>query len=89
MHSSGLPEFFSLPNWEKVMFDPKSTMLDFTKLAYSVPLEFQPGEKYTYCNVNYLILGVILEKVRNASYEQILTDKILKPANLSNSGVSF
>lgn len=88
-HTSGLPDFFRLPNWQNVMFDPKSTMADFTKLAYSVPLDFQPGEKYAYCNVNFLLLGVILEKVLNASYEQILTDKILKPAGLSNSGISF
>ena len=34
------------------------------------PLDFAPGEKMSYSNSGYLVLGYIIERVTGASYEK-------------------
>ena len=40
---------------------------------------------YTYANVNYSLLGKIVEAVSNKSYESYVTENIFGPLNMSNS----
>jgi CubicO group peptidase (beta-lactamase class C family) len=42
-------------------------------------LESTPGEKYSYSNIGYCILGRIIEKITGKSYEDFVTDRILVP----------
>lgn len=50
------------------------------------PFYFQPGEKFSYCNSGYLLLGFIIEKVTNKSYENYINDEILKKLKMNDSG---
>ena len=57
-----------------------------TKYA-SGDLELEPGSEYEYSAITgYTILAAIIEKVTYNTYEQVLTDKILQPLNMTNSG---
>jgi hypothetical protein len=47
---------------------------------------FQPGKGYGYSNAGYHILGLLIEKVTDRSYEQVLYDQILKPLGMKNTG---
>jgi len=48
-------------------------------------LSFQPGEKFNYFNPNYNILGLIIEKVSNQSYENYIKENILDPLEMKNT----
>lgn len=50
-------------------------------------LNFQPGTKFEYNNANYIILGKIIEVIYQKPFEQVLTEKILHPLNMANSGM--
>lgn len=50
-------------------------------------LDFQPGTKFAYNNANYIILGKIIEVIYQKPFEQVLTEKILQPLNMENSGM--
>jgi CubicO group peptidase (beta-lactamase class C family) len=50
-------------------------------------LDFQPGTKFAYNNANYIILGKIIEVIYQKPFEQVLTEKILQPLNMVNSGM--
>jgi CubicO group peptidase (beta-lactamase class C family) len=50
-------------------------------------LKFEPGSKYSYCNTNYLILGMIVEQVSGLSYEEYLTRNIFEVVGMNNTGV--
>ena len=43
---------------------------------------------HTYANVNYSLLGKIIEAVSNKSYENYVTENIFTPLNMSNSAVT-
>lgn len=47
----------------------------------------EPGTKFDYNNGEYMILGRILEVIYQKPYEQILSDEILIPLGMNNSGL--
>ena len=50
-----------------------------TELAYPV------GEQYQYSNLNYSILGLVIEEVTNKSYKEYINEYIFKPLEMNNS----
>ena len=50
------------------------------------PLEFQPGEKWSYSNSGYVLLGYLLEKVSGQSYESFVGENIFGPLGMKDSG---
>jgi CubicO group peptidase (beta-lactamase class C family) len=40
-----------------------------------------------YSNAGYQILGYALEEIAKADYEDVLTDRLIKPLNLTRSGL--
>ena len=59
---------------------------DIIALFKYKPLSFEPGEKFQYCNSNYILLGYIIEKVSGKSWAQYVTDNIIGPLKLTNTG---
>jgi CubicO group peptidase (beta-lactamase class C family) len=46
---------------------------------------FQPGRGNEYSNFGYALLGLIIENVSGKSYEELLQEKICKPAGMKNT----
>lgn len=47
----------------------------------------EPGSEFDYNNADFIILGIIIEKVTEKSYEENLNEKILRPLKMWNSGM--
>ncbi|GAA3376264.1 serine hydrolase domain-containing protein [Streptomyces sannanensis] len=47
--------------------------------------EFSPGTKQHYLNIDYTVLGLLIEKLTGTSYEQAVRDRILKPLGLRHT----
>ena len=50
------------------------------------PLAFPPGTKWQYSNINYTLLGRIVELVSHESYERYVREHIFAPAHMTRSG---
>ena len=48
------------------------------------PLDFEPGSKWQYSNTNYVIAGVIVERVSGMSFMQFLVKRIFKPLGMTS-----
>ena len=46
----------------------------------------QTLERFSYSNSDYFLLGRIIEKVSGMTYEEYLTEKLLRPVGMTNSG---
>lgn len=46
---------------------------------------FKPGKGNEYSNFGFALLGMIIEKVSGKSYEELLQEKICKPAGMKNT----
>ncbi len=51
-------------------------------------LEHRPGEAYIYSNANYLILGLVIEKVTGQDYSEYVRSNIFEPLEMENSYLS-
>jgi CubicO group peptidase (beta-lactamase class C family) len=84
-HTSGIPNFTSLPAYT-------SLKLQDTPVAQTIatvrdkPLDFPPGERMSYSNSGYLVLGYVIELVTGGSYEKFVTDNIFTPLGMKDSG---
>lgn len=83
--SSGIPSFTGLPEFGELR---KKDMRPAESIALvsGLPLKAKPGEVFEYSNTNYIILGMIIEKVSGKSYEQFLQERIIGPLKLENTG---
>lgn len=85
-HTSGIPNYTNFPKFFETLSREPVTPEAFTKKFDSMPLDFEPGTKFSYSNSGYFLLGVIIEKVTGKPYADVLTENILKPAQLDNTG---
>jgi D-alanyl-D-alanine carboxypeptidase len=46
---------------------------------------FEPGEKWGYSNTNYVLAGMIVEKVTGAPWQQAVHERIVEPLGLSDT----
>lgn len=87
-HTSGLKNFTELNEFMMLNTDNKDPMV-CVNLIKDIPLEFEPGEKYLYCNTNYVLLGMIVEKVAEIPLADYLQNNIFNPLNMTNTGTSY
>ncbi len=52
---------------------------DIIRYMMSQPLDFDPGERMAYSNFGYCLLGRVIEKVSDRTYEEYVQAEILKP----------
>jgi len=65
--------------------DPSLTRDDLLKLAATVPLQSQPGEKFAYSNLNTTIAGVLIERVSGQSWEDYTREHIFTPLGMTTA----
>ena len=53
----------------------------------TLPFDFKPGEKWSYSNTGYAILGFLVRKVSGQSYGDFLRSRIFKPLGMSATRV--
>lgn len=51
------------------------------------PLDFQPGERWSYTNLGYIVLGYLLERVVGQGYEGFVQENLFKPLGMNDSGM--
>lgn len=84
-HSSGIQDFESIPEWnEKATLH--NSVIDIIEKFKDKPLDFEPGEEHKYSNSGYVLLGYIIEKVSNMTYENFLEENIFNVLEMKNSG---
>lgn len=82
-HTSGLPEGGAYV-WGK----NKNKGLDIKNCALSLSkkeLLFQPGERFNYSNIGYVVLGYIIEKITEKEFNSYIKEDILNPLEMTGS----
>jgi CubicO group peptidase (beta-lactamase class C family) len=59
---------------------------EFIEKVLTSPLRFPVGTQFSYSNVGYSLLALIVEKVSGQSYEQYLYENLWKPAGMETTG---
>ena len=87
MHRSGIPDSGdAMADWENFMpqYDPGATERWVRSLA-DKGLLFAPGSGFEYSDLGYALLGDVIAKVSGQSYEETMSENILRPLGMDNS----
>ena len=57
--------------------------LEVIRVMLGNKLDFDPGERYAYSNYGYCLLGRVIEKVTDQSYEDYVKKHVLKPIGVT------
>jgi CubicO group peptidase (beta-lactamase class C family) len=84
-HRAGLPPNL---NWGLIprSSTPKEQRLAALKTTASLKLDSEPGAKYVYSNLGYVIAGAMAEKAANASWEDLLKKILCEPLGMKSVG---
>ncbi|QKW39318.1 beta-lactamase family protein [Actinomadura sp. NAK00032] len=88
-HTSGIPDYLTYLNPQEVLKDPLAhhDTRDLIDLALAHPRLFEPGEGWRYSNTNYLLAGMLIEKVTGRTYAEEIRRRIIKPLRLRDTSV--
>lgn len=85
VHNSGVKNVNVFGNYDRESKFPQ-TPEKLVKLFKDKPLDFNPGEKYSYSNSNYNLLAFIIEKVSGKNYGEFLKENIFDRLNMKDTG---
>jgi len=85
-HRSGIYNFTNDPDYLVWNTEPKTEDEILTSISTKESV-FDPDSKAEYSNTNYLLLTLVLQKIYDDSYSNILENKILKPIGLKETYV--
>ncbi|MFE6282850.1 serine hydrolase domain-containing protein [Streptomyces sp. NPDC057877] len=83
-HSSGLAAESPGPWWERT---PGSLRPELADVLGKRPFLHPVGRRFHYSNPGYTLLGALVEKVRGASWEEVLQREVLEPLELRRTSV--
>jgi CubicO group peptidase (beta-lactamase class C family) len=72
---------------EKFDFRKDYTEADLLKIVEGIPLAFAPGTNYSYANLGYLTLGVLIHQVTGEFYGDFLQERIFRPLGMATTRV--
>jgi CubicO group peptidase (beta-lactamase class C family) len=84
-HTSGIPNVTSdaeFLQWKMHPSTPEQTLAH----VRDKPLEFTPGERMSYTNSGYVLLGYLVERISGQSYASFMRDNVFKPLGMNDSG---
>jgi CubicO group peptidase (beta-lactamase class C family) len=85
-HTSGLRDQWELLMYAGWRMDDVITTTDILDLFYHQrELNFTPGDRYTYCNLAYTLMAVIVEKVSGQPFPQFCQERIFKPLGMNST----
>jgi D-alanyl-D-alanine carboxypeptidase len=88
-HRSGIPEWETQAVDVEVALHPAKvwTAAEFLDLAAAQPPLFAPGTSYHYSNTDYILLGLIIERVTGRSWRREVTRRVISPLRLAGTSL--
>jgi CubicO group peptidase (beta-lactamase class C family) len=81
-HTSGIPDI--VDEEESTLISPLGEAAAW-KQVQSLPMDFKPGEKFSYNQTNYLLLGRIIDKLSGMPFTEFITKEQLIKAGMSST----
>jgi CubicO group peptidase (beta-lactamase class C family) len=84
-HTSGLKSYNDLDafrtRWSRADLSP----WELSRLFADLPLDSEPGTRFSYSNSNYVLLGLLLEQLTGSSYHDYIRTTIFAPLGMEHS----
>ena len=92
-HTSGVPDYCDEElgeDFEALWLERPSYSMraprDFLPLFQNRAMKFRPGERFSYSNAGFILLGLIAEQTAGQPFTDLITERVLTPAGMADSG---
>jgi CubicO group peptidase (beta-lactamase class C family) len=82
-HTSGIPDYTD----SVVDLRRDYTENELVRVAAGLPLAFRPGDRWSYSNTGYVLLGAIIRRVTGLFYGDLLQERIFGPLGMRTARV--
>ncbi|MDQ6421190.1 serine hydrolase domain-containing protein [Paenibacillus sp. LHD-117] len=93
MHSSGIQDYFDeefmsdyADLWKSLPMYAVTSTQSFLPLIQNNGMKCSPGERFSYCNAGFIILGLIVEQLTGSTFQEYVQENIFKLAGMNDSG---
>jgi len=88
-HTSGIPDYGSEEVMNKGVIDLHKdyTEEQLLQIFGTMPMSFSPGEKWSYSNTGYVLLGIIIRRVTGEFYGDFLQERIFRPLGMNSTQI--
>lgn len=89
-HTSGLPEYFGfedVPRHNKSYWVNEDYVSFMSRRRSELPLQYATGDKYEYCNTNFMLLATIVERVSGKPFGRFMHEEVFVPVGMEQSFV--
>ena len=83
-HRSGIHDFIKEPDFRSWSMNPRTKDETLAFIAKGTP-DFEPGEKRSYSNAGYVLLGYVVEKLAGKPYQGALKERITGKLGLTDT----
>lgn len=97
-HRSGLADIFNDKGFQfylgvflnkKRQYDPEKIVQKYYQYRLNKKAHFPPGTDFFYSDMNYLLLGLIIQQIEGVSLAESIRSRILTPLNMQNTYFEF
>ncbi|MDO9086811.1 MAG: serine hydrolase domain-containing protein [Anaerolineaceae bacterium] len=92
-HTSGIPDYFDEETetdyemcWREKPVYLMRTANDFLPFIQDKGMKFKPGERFSYNNMGFVFLGLVIEKVSGKRFQDYIQERIFGSAWMRSSG---
>jgi len=88
-HTSGVPDYAVTRDYYDVVdgFCLGDTVDGMVKEAMEKDLEFEPGSQFSYSNIGFTLLGIVIETQTSTPFEKYIKVNILDPMGMKSSRI--
>ncbi len=86
-HRSGLPDYTKwVPVYNRDMATPISNAAMLAMMVqHKPPVESRPNSRFKYCNTNFAILAIVIERVTGMNYSYFMSKYIFQPLGMAHT----
>lgn len=84
-HTSGIADYTDNPRIEEIaVTDPRHdfTLRELAEAGLEYPPDFPPGTSWRYSDTNYVLLGMVIQRVTRRTYVQQINKRLIRPLRL-------
>jgi D-alanyl-D-alanine carboxypeptidase len=88
--SSGIPSYTADPAWQKEAFahpEKQWSPQDLIAVVRGKKPDFAPGKGWAYSNTNYVLLGLVIEKVTGEPIRTVFEKQLFRPLGMTESSL--
>lgn len=92
-HTSGVPDYFDEEVddnfealWATLPTYRVRTPQDVFPLFAGKPMRFPPGDRFSYCNSGFVVLGLLIEQHAGMAFSAYVEAEVMAPAGMDDSG---